>query len=447
MLTLTLAILAGAFPVQDDDARIRSCVRSLACENPADREAAAAELTRLGERVVRMLSESRESTQDGETKARLDDVLRRIRHGGPVTIERLRSTVIDLAMVKPTLSAVARELQNAAGITLQIDATADNDPDLNDFDYRRVSVESLLNHLGRELNYRWGIDRGRTVVFLPTTVFVARYAVRRKIDVRDLLRPVRGPDLLRLGLLGESEAGPAATEPTQLLSPDALLASIQNGTHPDSWYNEPARMVVEDGALVLWNVPEVCDDAERTIAALRETYLAPLRVKLSLVAVRESALDGLREGGGVRMDALRAAMAAGKDAALVAEQEIAVLNDVPTFGFSGRETPVVTDYTLDGRLIRQVVREGLGVTVRASATGDRRIRVSADATLCRLDRMERFATKQGEIQMPVLTSSIFRVDQCVPEDRTVVALSLGGVSTCGPEFSRLLVLVQTSRSR
>ena len=441
-MAAALALLLAAFQAQDEEDRIRWWVRQLESDEPRQREEAAEELVRMGERVIKAISAGRNSTKDAEAKARLDGVLRRIRQDGPVTPERLRTTVLDLRMPGATLTAVAREVHRLTGIAAKFDTMPSEEIDLGDLDAKRISIEALLNQITDGHGFKWGIDRGESIAIMPRDVYLYRYGVNRALDVRDLLQPIQGADRLKLGVLTVSEAMPIAGESITPVSLEKLAERIREESPPGAWENDPYRIDCSDGFLKLRNLPGVCDDAERAIARCRETCLSTLYIRLTLIAARESALASLRDGG----DRLKEALASGKEASLVAEQEVATINDVPTFAFSGKETTIVADYTASGDPARQVVRDGLGVALRATSSGEgKKFRISGDFTLCRLEKIERFATKRGDIQMPTLSTSTFRFEQGVAEGQATLALSQGGYTLAGPEFSRLLVFVRVSR--
>ncbi len=443
-----LALVLACVPLLDEGDDLRRSLLNLESDTVAEREAAASELVRQGQKAVKPLREARVKAASAELRARLDEVLGRIRDENPLTPEKARSILLDIDLKSPRVSDVAVEIERRTGYPVQCRLGTADDADLFDMKLTGVSLEALLTLATRPVGLDWMVENGEKVVITGVSNMPFVGGALRIIDVREMTGFIYDQAPVELGLLRPPPAGFATSMEAipGLTRIDTLVELIRDGVAKGSWEDPSCSSVAcYAGFLLVRAKPQVCDEVERFLSALRETALRELRVRASLVALKESAVASILDGNIVREEALRRALAEGKDAVHVGEQDLTAFDDARVAAFSGRETHFVAGYSADGAGERREIREGFAFWVRPTTALDRkRVKLNLEAALCKLEGLERLTTRHGEVQVPTISIVKMTATQTIPMDVPVAVASQSDFSLPGREPRRLVLIVRVT---
>lgn len=445
MAALAIPFLLLLAPGDED--KLPKLVEQLESGDVGERDRAAQELVDQGPAAFGRLRRARELAADPELRARLETVLRTIKERTPLSYGTLRDLRLDVDFKASRLSHVAREIERRTGFVVKVETRQGEDPDVCEMRFKGISVEMLLEVASRPAGLAWGIEDGEAIVIAPAEQAAARFGVLRIIDVRELTGYVCDKLPAEVGIIKPPPGGIATLDDPEpaLTSPDTLTELVRMNVAPRSWDSENATAQVYAGFLLVRHRAAVCEEVDRFVAGLRETAHYQLHVRVSFVALKESAAERCLDGMRVRIDELKSALAEGKEAVRVAEQELTTYSDVRVAAFSGRVLSIVSGYSADGDVDKQEVRDGFAVTLRPTASPDRKsAKLELSASLCRLQALERVTTKNGDVQAPVIETAEAKLVQTLAMGESTVVSIQPNPTGNGTEFPRLVVIARVS---
>lgn len=427
MTALAFFVLV-AFQADDPIAR---AIRDLSHDDVAVRDRAAGELAGAGPVAYKPLRAARAVAKDAELQARIDDLVERLKTRLPLTVDTLKAAIVDIDLEKPWLQDVTAEIERQSGIAVRVATTIRLYLELQELRIRGISAATLLDVLCGQRGLLWGIDDREAVLIIHPERALDHFGDTRLYDIRTFVRPpVSSRPLKGVGLFATGPSADAADDrPDMLIEADHLASLIKSSVASGTWDVENAWINRFQSHLVIRHRPIVLDEVERYLQGLRRRFHPQVRVSVRLLAVKEGAA-GLEE--------------AGADVIRLGEAVLTGLAGIRVQSFAGREQALVAGYGPEGEVLREAIRDGLLVGVRSVPNADGTLSIDLSVDLARLQKVERVATKQGEVQMPTFETAEVRVlEEVAPGLSTVVARQSNPLGN-GAEYPVLVTVVQAT---
>lgn len=445
-LTFAAGLGTGFAPAQDSEAipadrRLQELLDKLGSDDPAVRESASRELTRLGEKWIDALRRLAKASEDPEVRARARGVLNAIQQGSALTREKLRTVSAGVAMEEGSLSDLLAAISQKTGIQFLLHfREADCIDTLADVDFRNVSLEAALDSIASAYELAWGIDAEQRVFLMPRGAYFARFAETRVIDVAAIVDPPR-----------DRSPDGAGEDP---MSREELVHLLTQSIEPDSWHNENVWLNVDGGRLKVRHLPEVVLRVEQMVAELRAKLARPVKVELMGILCDSAKLrawirsDG-RDPTSEPMQSLLAKAAGEEEGKRFAWLQLSAANGRGVRGVHSYESTFVTGFHADKSgerslvlPVTNVVSEGMEAFVRARVSENgRRASVDMGVKATRIVETETVKTEAGEVRLPKVASMEFKQTVDLAHDRWEI---VGVGSPAGKPELRMVLLARVS---
>jgi len=407
-LTLGMAwlLLAPTIPVAQDggedptDKRLRELLDRLGADDPAAREKASQELSRLGLRWIEALRNLARVSEDPEIRARATGVLDALKQDPTITRERLRSVAVDVVMEQGTLSDLLNSITAKTGVKfiLQFDEM-NHIGELEGVAFRGVSLEAVLDRFSTEYELKWGIDAEQRVFLMSRSAFYSKFAETRVFDLSALVDPPRD----------HAEEDPHEDG----MSGSEIVELLQTSIEPSTWGDDNVWMNTTDKRLMVRHLPDVLKRIERTLSELRARVART--VKMELVAffvdpakVRAWLKPETRDPSGEQVQALLSRVQGEEEVKRFAWLQLTAVNGRGVRGSQAEESSFVVGFKVERSGERMVVLpattqvlEGLDLFLRPRISDDgKRVGVEMELKATKVLEIETVKTEAGEIRLP-----------------------------------------------
>jgi hypothetical protein len=432
-----------AAPGQDadepSDRRLRELLERLGSDDPASRERASQELTRLGQKWVDAIRQLARAGDDPEIRARAHGVLDALRQDPTISRDKLRNVPVDATLEEGTLSDLLSAVTQKTGIKFLLHFNeAERIGELAGVDLRGVSLEAALDSICSDYDLAWGIDAEQRVFLMPRAAFFDRYGETRLVDVSALVDPPRdhSPD-------GSNAGG---------MSSEELIDLLQLSIDPASWGYDNVWMNIDGGRLRVRHLPEVIRRVERMLGELRARLARPVKVELLGILCDPAKLRSwirpdLRDPTPEQMQALLAKVHAEEEVKRFAWLQMNAVNGRGVRGVHSQESTFVVGFRVDKAgersfllPVTSAVSEGIEAFVRPRVSEDgRRAVVEMEIKATRILEIETVKTEAGEIRLPKVASLDFKQTADLAHDRWGI---VGMATPSGKPDLRLILLAR-----